>query len=504
METGEDDHPDLDKKKETWGTEASNIPDAKKCIEQCRAQTLARVIPGFDETSLASVNLIINICQQNVHAPAIKDPGPPPDDFLCAISSDGPLTIQNPVPIFMTDSKEIEPTRTGFKVMATEPSEDMLSTTLSTMKPSTRSTTSETQTPTISIPFANQSQGHRQDGLPMGAKVAIGASSIITFLAIMAFMICLFRRRSREEYNYSLKKEIRHPNPRPDTSPTPLSRNLYAIREGIRTPLTPPPRLQQRRLLSTPRNPERPHINVSIPRTPLDASVETAGGYSPFPISPSSTPTPTTTRLPPEYNRSTKPYYGVPPPSTFDGTGSRSGKTSSMSSAASGRTATTVSNVSSTFPHLTPSWPMRPPRPHEKSLQIPDLVCPGPPPNRSLPPATPGSPASPISFHGKQHQHQHQHRQRGDSFSSVSAAVSNGWVPPRSPARGLVLGKESRDLCDLTEACARESRERSSWGSWSVGGGGTGVGASSIQKVDGRVSSPVIEEADLERMGGRY
>lgn len=330
----------------------------------------------------------------------------------------------------------------------------------------------------------------------------------------MAFVICLFRRRSRNDYDQSLKSEIGQPNPRPDTSPTPLSGHLYAIREGIRTPLTPPPRLQQRRLLSTHGNPERPSININVPilGTPLGASVEKAGVFSP---SPTLTPAlAAANRVPPKYDRSTKPYYGVSPPPNGLGQGTgggprSSGKTSSKSSAASGRTATTVSNVSSIFPQLTPSsWPMRPPRPHEKPLLIPDLVCPGPPPARSLPPAPPGSPASPVSFHKKlllqQLQQQQQQQKREESFESVSAAVSNGWVPPRNPARGGVLGKEASDLCELTETCARESRERNSWGSWSIGGGGTGVGASSVQKGDGSVNSPVLEEADLERIGGRY
>ncbi|KXH60011.1 hypothetical protein CSAL01_12038 [Colletotrichum salicis] len=553
MGRGEDDHPDLDKKEEAWGTVASNVSDPQKCIEECRAQVLARVVPGFngsrynevcmkllseggdakntlwelyccDATDCGvrwseklelgqdpSVNMVINVCQ-SILTPAIKDPGPPPDDRFCPISLNGPYINSDSVPRYKTESRGEGSILTDFEILATGLSEEMTPTMSSTVssasKTLTHSTTSAIATLTTFVPLANQSQSHRQGGLSIGTKVAIGTSSAIAFLAIMAFVICLFRRRSQDDYDHSLKSEIGHPNPRPDTSPTPLSGHLYAIREGSRTPLTPPPRLQQRRLLSTHGSPERPsiNINVSIPGTPLGASVEKAGGFSPSPISPASTPTPLANRIPPKYDRSTKPYYGVsPPPNTFGGgAGLRSsGKTSSMSSAASSRTATTVSNVSSIFPHLTPSWPMRPPRPHEKPLHIPDLVCPGPPPARSLPPAPPGSSASPVSFHKKLLLQQQQQQKRGDSFDSVSAAVSNGWVPPRNPARGVVLGKESKDLCELTEACARESRERNSWSSWSIGGGGTGVGTSSVQKGGG-VNSPVLEEADLERMGGRY
>ncbi|KAK1496766.1 hypothetical protein CABS01_10915 [Colletotrichum abscissum] len=556
METGEDDHPELDKKEEAWGSVASNVSDPQKCIEECRAQVLARVVPGFngsrynevckhlladDEDAMntlwelyccdatecgvhlsgkpelgqdPSVNLVINVCQ-GIFAPVIKDPGPPPDDSICPISLNGPFINTDMRPSYKTDSRGREPIFTDFGIMATVPPEVMpsaaSSTASSASKTSAHLTTSATAYPTSFIPLANQSQTHRKDGLPTGTKVAIGTSSAIAFLAIIAFVICLFRRRSRDDYDHSLKSEIGHPNPQPDTSPTPLSSHLYSIREGIRTPLTPPPRLQQRRLLSTHVSLERPsiNVNVSIPGTPLGASVEKAGVFSSSPLS---TPTPTATnRVPPKYDRSTKPYYGVsPPPNTFgQGTGGSprfSGKTSSMSSATSGRTATTASNVSSIAPRLTPSsWPMRPPRPHEKRLLIPDLVCPGPSPACSLPPAPPGSPSSPVSFHKKLLLQQLQQQQkRGDFFDDVSAAVSNGWVPPRNPARGVVLEKESRDLCELTETYARESRERSSWGSWSIGGGGTGVGASSVQKGGGSVNSPVLEEADLEKIGGRY
>ncbi|KAK1508370.1 hypothetical protein CTAM01_02156 [Colletotrichum tamarilloi] len=523
METGEDDHPELDKKEEAWGSVASNVSDPQKCIEECRAQVLARVVPGFDGSRynevckhlLADDEDAKNTLWEFIFAPVIKDPGPPPDDSICPISLNGPFINTDMRPSYKTDSRGREPIFTAFGIMATVPPEVMpsaaSSTASSASKTSAHLTTSTTAYPTSFIPLANQSQTHRKDGLPTGTKVAIGTSSAIAFLAIIAFVICLFRRRSRDDYDHSLKSEIGHPNPQPDTSPTPLSSHLYAIREGIRTPLTPPPRLQQRRLLSTHVGLERPriNINVSIPGTPLGASVEKAGVFSSSPLS---TPTPTATnRVPPKYDRSTKPYYGVsPPPNTFSqGTGGSpisSGKTSSMSSAASGRTATTVSNVSSIAPRLTPSsWPMRPPRPHEKRLLIPDLVCPGPSPACSLPPAPPGSPSSPVSFHKKLLLQQLQQQQkRGDDFDGVSAAVSNGWVPPRNPARGVVLEKESRDLCELTETYARESRERSSWGSWSIGGGGTGVGASSVQKGGGSVNSPVLEEADLEKIGGRY
>ncbi|KXH61391.1 hypothetical protein CNYM01_09640 [Colletotrichum nymphaeae SA-01] len=519
MESGEDDHPELENKEEAWGSVASNVSDPQKCIEECRAQVLASVVPGFngsrynevckhlladdedaknalwelyccDATECGvhlsgkpelgqdpSVNLVINVCQ-GIFAPVIKDPGPLPDDSVCPISLNGPFRDNSHGPAGSHAIDCIIYCIVGLKDVDTlnkfgNGIPDILHTTReSVSNPSTRRAI-----------CGNQSR-HRHV-----LRNSIPRHHGLRVMPVPPPLTGRLRPQPKER----------------DRASQPPARYI------AQTPFEPP----QRRLLSTHGSPERPsiNINVSIPGTPLGASGEKAGVFSPSPIS---TPTPTATnRVPPKYDRSTKPYYGVPPPpNTFgQGTGGgarSSGKTSSMSSAASGRTATTVSNVSSIFPQLTPySWPMRPPRPHEKPLLIPDLVCPGPPPARSLPPAPPGSPESPVSFHQKLllqqlQQKQQQQQKRGDGFDSVSAAVSNGWVPPRNPARGVVLEKESRDLCDLTETCARESRERSSWGSWSIGGGGTGVGASSVQKGAGSVNSPVLEEADLERIGGRY
>ncbi|OHW94046.1 hypothetical protein CSPAE12_07316 [Colletotrichum incanum] len=258
---------------------------------------------------------------------------------------------------------------------------------------------------------------------------------------------------------------------------------------AIRTLLTPPPRLQERRLLPSPRSPGTAGISISIPRTPLDAAVAQKG-----PLSPSSVSSPMASKLPPRFDRSTKPYYGILSPTAFSDT-SKAGKTASLRSALSGRAATTVLDLSSSLPHHVPSSPTRPSRPHVKPLHIPDLVCPGPPPTRSLPPPPARSPSRPASLFSNRH--------REESHRDFVAAIVNGRVPPRNPARGVVLGKEARDLCDLTETSATEQQERDSWGSWAIGGGGTGSGMS-LPKGDGRVNSPVLEEADLERIGGRY
>ncbi|WYZ36666.1 hypothetical protein EsH8_II_000172 [Colletotrichum jinshuiense] len=349
------------------------------------------------------------------------------------------------------------------------------------MTTSTRAASSALETSDASN--SSQSFEQRHNGMPTSIKIAIGASSTVAFLAILAFVVFLFCRRPRHGYAQSIKSETKHHALPQANSPTPLISPAASTHEAVHTPLTPPPRLQERRLLPALLGPERPSIDVSIPGTPLGASVAQAGIFSQSPIA-----SPTASKLAPRNDRSPR-VYGVPPPRISTGA-AQPRKTASVGSAASGRTVTAAFNVPG---H--PTSPTRPPRPHEIPLRIPDLVCPGPPPNRALPPAPPLSPVSLSPLFRQQH---------GSGGGSIGVAVSNGWVPPRNPARGVVLGKESRDLCDLTESCAKESRERDSWGSWGVGGGGTGVGASSVQRGSGRVNSPVLEEADLERMGGRY
>ncbi len=88
---------------------------------------------------------------------------------------------------------------------------------------------------------------------------------------------------------------------------------------------------------------------------------------------------------------------------------------------------------------------------------------------------------------------------------------------------------EAHDLCELTKEYAREQRE--SWGSWTTGGGGPGVvcvsslrsrpphqqpGQFKAYRRSGEEDGedhyavppasppPLLQEADLESLGGRY
>jgi hypothetical protein len=104
------------------------------------------------------------------------------------------------------------------------------------------------------------------------------------------------------------------------------------------------------------------------------------------------------------------------------------------------------------------------------------------------------------------------------SSSNDSSVKGNGGAGANDI---FALPKESQDLHDLTQEYAREAMEnRIDWGSWggtgtggSGGGGGGGGGGgvapvtTSPRKRSGSSKghgSPVLQEGELERMGGKY
>ncbi|KAK1968519.1 hypothetical protein LY78DRAFT_421612 [Colletotrichum sublineola] len=510
---------ELDGKGKAWVKVASNVPDPPKCIETCRNRFLESIVSDFDKTRYPevckalsngqgaaerlwevyccdstscgvqlngnpgqdpSVNFIINTCQ-NIGSGIIQDPGPPPAGYACPISSVDRSGDPCPRPFMITDARGPVSTNTG---SLASPTPDLATLTSSksiiTVSP-TQVITSAMQTTGVAVSDSSQYQEDGHGVLPTGATVAIGAASGLTFIVIMAFAICLLRRRTRSR---DTKIEITHPNVQQASLSGPLTSPLGSTHGVIHTPLTPPPRLQERRLLPVSPSPEKLSIIITTPGTPLGAAVPQRSPSSSSPVS-----SLTSSRPPPRFNRSTKPYYGIPPPGRLAGS-SPAGKTASMSSATSGRTATTISSISSSFPQLAPSSPTRPVRPSSKPLYIPDLVCPGPPPNRSLPSPPARSPSRPVApFRNQQH---------------TESCSSGGRVPPRQDTLGVIPRKESKDIHTSTETGTKGSREIDSWGSWGVGGGGRGMRVSSAQNEGGRVDSPVLEEADLERIGGRY
>lgn len=251
-------------------------------------------------------------------------------------------------------------------------------------------------------------------------------------------------------------------------------------------------------------SPAGSYKTASVPGTPTAPPPV----YQGFPRAPICAPT--DNKLVP---RNEERYHGLTTSSAHD---MGVAKTVSVSSAGSQRTASGYSTTTASLPPTSPTTsgpvpfgtalsPLRPPRPHDSPLQIPDLVrpdpdsprghgnIPSPPPNRALPPAPAGgTPLPSPGFPPSAYPHQH-----GD----IGVAVG---VVSHNPAQGVVLQPDSQDLCDLTEQYGKDTRD--SWGSW--GGGGPGVILPSPAKRSGhgqgRAESPALEEVDLERLGGRY
>ncbi|RYP45426.1 hypothetical protein DL768_008215 [Monosporascus sp. mg162] len=184
---------------------------------------------------------------------------------------------------------------------------------------------------------------------------------------------------------------------------------------------------------------------------------------------------------------------------------------------------------------------------HEMSPDVAVAAPAGPPPDRALPPtpplrhhhhhhqqqyyhplpsptstlSVPVSPRSPTFPHSHPHSPPQQHPQRpvmlGNGGACPVAIGSSeklhhyhetiGVALPGSPttltaAAGSREDLSARDLCELTESYARETRE--SWGSWSgTGGGGPGVGGGGGPRKRGSGNnSPMRCSGDRKASGG--
>ncbi|TDZ37961.1 hypothetical protein C8035_v001238 [Colletotrichum spinosum] len=166
-----------------------------------------------------------------------------------------------------------------------------------------------------------------------------------------------------------------------------------------------------------------------------------------------------------------------------------------MTSSASNRTTATASNNSNNPSYSSPFSSPAHLRPVDASLSASNIGYPGPPPTRALPTPPPLSPKALAEARAR----------KNSRYSSASTVTGPPEFPPRNPARGYVVGREARDLYDLTESYALETKGRDSWGSWTAGGGDAAATTTSRQKgPEVRLNSPVLEEADLARMAGTY
>ncbi|KAI8947290.1 hypothetical protein F4801DRAFT_561286 [Xylaria longipes] len=431
---------------------------------------------------------------------SIEDPGPPATNY-CALST--PNTITTTAPHTTANGPSILSTPRTSSTDSIGPYTTPPTATLEISMPFASTSVLTSSASSTSSPTSTNAYSSR---LTEGAKAAISIFSVIAVLAIAAILFLMFRWRQRNPRNSSpgprLITYVNRPYPIPHSeSGTPLITPPPSA-SSRSAPLMPPAKLSERKYLE-------PAPRTGTPRPPVSPSVaDQTFPSSPIGVSTQSGPIPrherngttNSIRSPAIRAASVPPHH--PQSSVY-----------SLSSGPGGSTVTVESNkVSSvhsgsatvTGISTPPLSATRFPRVHEGPLESSDFVTPaGPPPNRALPAPPPNHPNSPT-------------------FSASSVSPRSPTFPPRSLARGdspvvpTQQGNASRpptsisakELRDLTESYARETRE--SWGSWSgVGGGGPGVMSagrkrgSAEKKGEAKTAVP-LQELDLEKLSGRY
>lgn len=370
-------------------------------------------------------------------------------------------------------------------------------------------------------------------GLSAGVKAAVIVCSVLGVVTILGLLLwCLHRKRFRNhQFLRDIWRRFKLQGAQPAGSPVSILLPTGTVTRQPATPLTPPPRLGERKLLplilasSRPETDDGPGTIIGRPYTPTPRG----RGYS-SPLSLSRSKSDGTFH---KGGHLSKVHKARLP--SLDNQTAVARKTASLSSSASNRTMTTLAgstnaDSATAMPAATslvttpPVSPHRLRRLHETPNQVPDLVRqgtdrghgPGPPPNRALPPAPPlasasasasvSASASAASLALMQSQSHHQPQPVAQDHGAVRNSIGNA---DGNAAQGLALEleQESQDFREHTERYGRESR--GSWGSWGGSGGGApGVVSLSPQRAasggGASMNSPVLEETDLEMLGGCY
>jgi len=353
-------------------------------------------------------------------------------------------------------------------------------------------------------------------------------------------------------------------SPTPLISPT---NSTSAVAAAVVAPLTPPARLRDRKLLPSILRPgsggggggrasSPPLTSLSPPRSPVSLQRGQQYGH-PLAFPSANICSPTTSKLQPRHERMLIIYGGGAEPKNTGSVRSTAKRSSVSSYAASGTNTassslrnefgritskSTASSIAATVTAQQPLGPSRPGGTHGTPFEVPDphtrgdtpsftlgcisptlhsSVSPiGPPPQRALP-VPPVSPASTNSFQGLPTALRPAPPPDKTPAAAASAAVPLTSVAPDSKG----LPQEVHDLTELTKEYAREKRE--SWrSSWTMGGGRPGAVAvppgrsrrgvtaavSRGLKAEGGadednttcVPPPLLQEKDLETLGGQY
>ncbi|KAI8687816.1 hypothetical protein NCS55_00033800 [Fusarium keratoplasticum] len=491
-----------------WGFIAADVEDPPQCIAMCRERFLRELLPKDETFERAcealgdrgeqqhrsfralyccdsqlcgvdnlgergrdpNVNWFINACQE-IGYHSIVDPGPPDVDYVCDPESThgSDVHCHKAQSADRAEDEAFESVSSTSQAPASEDATSKRSTASETstsapvqssMPDTTYSTSSDPSLVTTLKPSNKEQDKKDETGLPLGVKITIAILSVVILAAVIVLVVCLLRRRKSRRND--IRRLIKHPtSPPPADSPTPLVSPTLSHTDADGVPLTPPARLRERKFLPT----------LSEPS--LSPTSSRHRDRSGFPASPLCSPT--SSNLTPRHERTPKIYSAdqVPPVPMIVMTAPEGGQNDGSTSFSGVTPPASVQMM----PGHGNSSPPRPPRSHDGLFKI--LVSPGPPPTRALPSTPPNRPLTPTK-----------------PLSSPPRKGATACPPAQQLAKDIVLSPEARELRDMTESYAKDAG-RHSGGSWS------GIAGSSL--VKGRsVSSPVMEEADLERLGGRY
>lgn len=419
---------------------------------------------------------------------SIQDPGPPATNYCASPTPNTPMTT---TPLYTQPaSSSLVPE------LRTRPPDSV---SLLALPPTQTSENAMTILPTAtSSPTSANAHSSR---LTEGAKAAIGVFSVIAVLAIAAFLLFLFRWRRRSPRGSSpgplLLSYDHPPYPGPRSgSHTHLITPPPSASSSRGTRLTPPAKLSDRKYL-------QPVLKKRAPR-PLALS---GVSNQTLPSSPIRAPKPThqhgrratTSNLTLPTNNKTPASPHHPQSSVYS---SGSGPGASSTTIGSNKAGSVHSSLATVTGISTPPLSARRLPAHDRPLEPS-----GPPPNRALPVPPPNHPNSPTFCVTPV-------SPRSPTFPALPARSltrnENPIVPTEQQGKATrpPASITAKELCELTESYAQETRE--SWGSWSgVGGGGPGVvppgrKRGSAGKEKDKQTAVALQELDLEKLSGRY
>ncbi|KAI9158315.1 hypothetical protein HJFPF1_06307 [Paramyrothecium foliicola] len=504
-----------------WGTIATNVPDAPTCISDCRAKFLRLLLPSNetfrrvcqilsddgdqDKNELfwslyccdsqlcgvnnlwepdqdPNVNWLINSCQ-NVGQYAVLDPGPPEATYICSNLADDEEELTCPSQVFLTPNVDADSLETpwasveGFVVTEAAPTGTSVATPSRTHETLSHSTYSSLHDPSLAVNIdlpGAKDQYNQSSNVPTGIKVIIVLATLAIIALIATFILCFLRTKRKTRCNETAAAGLsKHQGSLAVRSVLdPGTADYFLVEPEGKLMVVAPPRLQDRRFLSPlPKSANEP------PSTQNSRITESPGSPSqPLPL------------LGSIEHRALCKSTSVLPVALPTITMSSASRHDVRGHDAQGDVRDTPSPVSQTAgqgTHGSAGAEIRPPcrslarERAERSLP----GSPGPPPDRALPSTPPKSPIA-AAAQGR---------------SDVGIAVG---LTPHSSSQDVLSLQNPHEICNFSVGCTCASRH--SWGSWGGGGGGPGVSSPSLKKHSTETCTPLLDEMELEKMGGCY